>query len=520
MSGEVVASARAAFHSGRSRPVAWRRGQLQALLRFYDENEAVLCEAVAKDFRKPRQEAIMFEVEFLRNDVRGCLNNLDSWVLDEHVEKNIVTLLDGTYLHPEPLGVVLVIGAWNYPFQLTLGPVAGALAAGNCVVVKPSELAPAAAQVMAELLPRYLDPAAVKVVTGGIPETTELLKERFDHIFYTGSGPVGRIIRAAANTHLTPVTLELGGKSPVYIDSTADLPTTVRRLVWAKFINVGQTCIAPDYVLCTKEVQDAFVAAARKQIKEWYGAEPKASTDLTRIVNERNFLRLKQLLETTKAEVAVGGDTDQEQLYIAPTILSDVATEDPVMQDEIFGPILPIVTVASRREAVEFVNSRDKPLTLYVFSQDKEAQDDFKNNTSSGSMVMNDAIVHLSVETLPFGGVGASGMGGYHGKHTFNTFSHRKSVLSRDFSWLGEYLGETRYPPYQDWKLRRMALLLKNRKIPACLSLLPYLLVFLLGLASPRLLASATSAAATAAGTPAGTAILAYIRALLGAWLP
>lgn len=236
---------------------------------------------------------------------------------------------------------------------------------------------------------------------------------------------MGRIIRAAANAHLTPVTLELGGKSPVYIDSTADLPTTVRRLVWAKFINVGQTCIAPDYVLCTKEVQDAFVDSARKQIKEWYGAEPKASPDLTRVVNERNFLRLKQLLETTKAEVAVGGDTDQEQLYIAPTILTGVAAEDPVMQDEIFGPILPIVTVASRREAVEFVNSRDKPLTLYVFSQDKEAQEDFKNNTSSGSMVMNDAIVHLSVETLPFGGVGASGMGGYHGKHTFNTFSHR-----------------------------------------------------------------------------------------------
>lgn len=425
------------------------------------------------------------QVEFLRNDVRGCINNVDSWVKDQFVEKNIVTLLDGTYRHPDPLGVVLIMGAWNYPFQLTLGPLAGALAAGNCVVVKPSELAPASAELMAKLIPRYLDADAVKVVTGGISETTELLRERFDYIFFTGSTPVGKIVRAAANEHLTPVTLELGGKSPVYIDSSADMEKTVNRLVWAKMINLGQTCIAPDYLLCTKDIQDKFVAAFKARVKQWYGEDPKSSPDLCRIVNSRHFARLSGLLAATKGKPVVGGEVDEEQLYIAPTVLTGVSPDEPVMQEEIFGPILPIITVATRHEAIDFINKREKPLTMYIFSTDKDAQEDFKNNTSSGSLVLNDAIVHLSVETLPFGGVGASGMGGYHGKHTFDTFSHMKSVLARDFSSLGEYLGETRYPPYQPWKVRRMTLLLKNRKIPACLSKISYVLFFALGLATP-----------------------------------
>jgi len=483
--GKVVTSARATFMEGRSRPLEWRVTQLQALLRCYDENEDLFAEALAKDLRKPRQEAVMFEVEFLRNDVRGCINNVDSWVKDQLVEKNIVTLLDGTYRHPDPLGVVLIMGAWNYPFQLSLGPLAGALAAGNCVVVKPSELAPASSELMAKLIPSYLDSEAVKVVTGGISETTELLRERFDHIFFTGSTPVGKIVRAAANEHLTPVTLELGGKSPVYIDSSADMEKTVNRLVWAKLINLGQTCIAPDYLLCTKEIQDQFVAAFKERVKLWYGNDPKSSPDLCRIVNARHFARLSGLLAATKGKLEVGGQMDEEELYIAPTIITGVSPDEPVMQEEIFGPIFPVITVSSRGEAVEFINQREKPLTMYIFSTDKETQEDFKNNTSSGSLVFNDAIVHLSVETLPFGGVGASGMGGYHGKHTFDTFSHMKSVLARDFSFVGEYLGETRYPPYQPWKVRRMTLLLKNRNIPACFSMLSYILFFVLGLTTP-----------------------------------
>lgn len=483
-----VTAARAVFLEGRTRPQQWRKAQLQGLLRMYDENESLFCEALAKDLRKPKQEALSLEVEFLRNDVRGCLNNLSSWVQDHNVEKNIVTLMDSTYLHPDPLGVVLIMGAWNYPLQLSLGPLAGAIAAGNCVVVKPSEVAPATAEIMAALLPRYTDPDCVKVVTGGIPETTELLKERFDYIFYTGSGPVGKIVREAANKHLTPVTLELGGKSPVYIDSTADMAITVKRLIWAKCINSGQTCIAPDYILCSQQVQDKFVAMARELILQWYGEDPQASPDLCRVVNSRHFSRLMNLLNTTKGDVVVGGQSCPSDLYLAPTLVTGVSREEPLMQEEIFGPIFPILTVGSRQEAVDFINSRDKPLSLYVFSTDRQTQRVFKEQTSSGSLVMNDAIVHLSVETLPFGGVGASGMGGYHGKYTFDTFSHRKSVLARDFSGIGEYLGCTRYPPYADWKVARMGFLLKNRKLPPGLSLLPYLLCVVLGTALPSII--------------------------------
>jgi len=289
---------------------------------------------------------------------------------------------------------------------------------------------------------------------GGVEETTELLKERFDHIFYTGSASVGRIVREAANKHLTPVTLELGGKSPVYIDSSADIDITVKRLIWAKMINLGQTCIAPDFILCTKEVGDLFVSQAKKLLTEWYGTNFQKSPDLCRIINKRHFDRLHHLLTTCSGKVEVGGQVDRDDLFISPTLITSVNPDtDPVMQQEIFGPILPIVTVRDRGEAVQFVNRRDKPLALYVFSRDMEAQEDFKRNTSSGSLVMNDAVVNMSVETLPFGGVGPSGMGSYHGKYTFDTFSHKKAVLVRDFSMIVEFLGSSRYPPYQDWKV-------------------------------------------------------------------
>eukprot|EP00092_Neocalanus_flemingeri_P035637 GFUD01038800.1.p1 GENE.GFUD01038800.1~~GFUD01038800.1.p1 ORF type:complete len:510 (-),score=146.39 GFUD01038800.1:299-1828(-) len=480
----VVDNSRAAFLSGRTRPLAWRMSQLENLLKMLDENEAAICEALGKDLRKPKQESICLEIEFLRNDVRGCINNIESWMADYYVEKNIVTMMDTTLIHYDPLGVVLIMGAWNYPMMLSLGPLGGAISAGNCVIIKPSELAPATSSIIATLIPRYLDQECFQVVEGGITETTELLEERFDHIFFTGSGAVGKIVREAANKHLTPVTLELGGKSPVYIDSSADLDITTRRLLWAKCINLGQTCIAPDYVLCSKEVEVKLVEKMRSLIGEWYGIDPQKSPNLCRIINNRNWDRLNNLLKSTKGKVEIGGDTDPNDLYIAPTVITGVEYDEPLMLDEIFGPILPIVSVNSVEEAVQFINKREKPLTLYVFSSDKAAQDAFKTSTSSGSMVVNDAVVHLSVETLPFGGVGASGMGGYHGKYTFTTFSHQKSVLVRDFGALGEYLGETRYPPYQDWKIKRMGLLLKNRKIPKCLSLIPYISCFLFGAGS------------------------------------
>lgn len=457
---------------------------MKRLLDLLSENEDKFLAALAADLGKPRQESIMLELEYIRNDVRGCLNNIHSWTADNYVEKNIVTVLDQTLIHYDPLGVVLILGCWNYPVQLSLGPLGGAISAGNCVVIKPSEISPATASLMSELIPRYLDQDCFKVVTGGVEETTDLLKERFDYIFYTGSSNVGRIVREAANKFLTPVTLELGGKSPVFVDDSVDLDIAVKRIMWGKCINLGQTCIAPDYLLCSQDMAARFVETATAVLKEWFGDNPMESKDLCRIVSERHYQRLVGLLERTKGAVAIGGERDETQRFISPTILTGVTGDDAIMQEEIFGPILPIVTVNNAFEAINFINAREKPLSLYIFSTVKKIQDAFKEETSSGSMVMNDAIVHLSVETLPFGGVGQSGMGHYHGKYTFLTFSHHKSVLVRDFGAIGEFLGNTRYPPYQDWKHKRMARLLKNRKIPKVIYSIPYIACCILGAAA------------------------------------
>jgi len=481
-----VEGCRRAFNQGKTKPLSWRKEQLNNLLRMMDEQADLFVSALDKDLRKPAQEAIITEVDYVRNDVRGVINHFDDWTQDNYVEKNILTLLDETLIHYEPLGVVLILGAWNYPLQLSLGPMAGAIAAGNCVIIKPSELSPATADVILELIPRYLDPECFKVVLGGVPETTELLKIKFDYIFYTGSGYVGKIVRDAANKHLTPCTLELGGKSPTYICPSADIDKTAKRLAWAKYLNLGQTCIAPDYILCHKDVQDKFVARVKELTKQWYGDNPQNSPDLCRIVNRRNFDRLKDILDNTKGTVD-GGRCDADALFMEPTLVTNVDMSDSTMQTELFGPILPILTVNSKEEAIEMINTGDKPLALYVFTSNKAVSTDFKMNTSSGSMVVNDAIVHLSVDTLPFGGVGASGMGNYHGKYTFLTFSHHKSILVRDFSAFGEYLGVTRYPPYSMDKVKRMQLLVKNRKIPNWMRKLPYLATFIIGGASTLL---------------------------------
>jgi len=487
-SKSVVASARAAFNSGRTRPVEWRVTQLHALLSLLEENEKLICEALYKDLRKPRQESITLEINGVKNDIRGCINNINKWVSDNYVEKNIVTLMDETFIHYDPLGVVLIMGAWNYPLMLSLGPIGGAIAAGNCVIVKPSEIAPATSNILATLIPRYMDKDCFKVVEGGVSETIDLLKEKFDYIFFTGSGTVGQKVREAANKHLTPVTLELGGKCPVWVDSTANLDIAAKRILWAKCINLGQTCIAPDYIICSSQVQKVLLEKMKSILFEWYGSNPQKSDNLCRIVNDRNWQRLNNLLQGSKGKIVLGGDLDQSDLYISPTVLTDVTQEDSLMQEEIFGPILPMMSVSNAQDAVNYITSRPKPLSLYVFSNDKKTQKLFQDATSSGSMVMNDAVVHLSVETLPFGGVGESGMGSYHGRYSFLTFSHEKSVLVRDFSKMGEYLGETRYPPYEEWKINRLNFLVKNRKMPSVMKLLSYLLTFFLGAGSVFLL--------------------------------
>ncbi|CAH0724293.1 unnamed protein product, partial [Brenthis ino] len=396
---EVVQKAHDTYNSGLTRPVEWRKKQLKNLMRMYEETRNSMVDALVKDLRRSKTEAILLEVDYLVNDLKNTLNNFDEWVKPERPPKGLVNILDDVVIFNDPYGVVLIIGAWNYPLQLLLLPMAAAIAAGNVVILKPSELAVASAQYMVETLPKYLDTDAVVIVEGGPEETTDLLKQKFDYIFYTGGTNVGKIVYAAATKNLTPVTLELGGKSPVYIDNSVDMEVTAKRVLWGKFINVGQTCIAPDYVLCTKEVQDKFVEIAKNVLKEWYGQDPQKSPDLCRIINHRHFSRLQALVDASKDKVAIGGQYDSQDKFIAPTILTNVTGSDKIMDDEIFGPILPIVPIENAYEAIKFINAREHPLVLYVFTKQSNIQKLFTDQTRSGSLCVNDTIMFYGGKT-------------------------------------------------------------------------------------------------------------------------
>ncbi|KAL3273359.1 hypothetical protein HHI36_014807 [Cryptolaemus montrouzieri] len=458
---EIISLLRNSFDSGKTKPVEYRIQQIKNLRRLYVENQEKMIQALASDLHKSRQESIVMELQFNMYDLDNILANIIEWVKPETPQKTIVNLLDKLSIYNDPYGVVLVIGAWNYPFQLLLSPVAGAIAAGNCVILKPSELAVACSKLIAELIPKYLDPDCYQIYTGGPKETTLLLKEKFDYIFFTGSPSVGKIIHKAAAENLTPVTLELGGKSPVYIDNSVDLEIAVKRILWGKFTNAGQTCVAPDYILCSKEVERKFVEVSDKVLKQWYGDDPSKSPDFGRIITDAHFQRITKFL--SNGTVAIGGKTISSERYISPTILIDVNPSDLVMLDEIFGPVLPIVNINNLYDAINFINKRDKPLAMYVFSRRKKDINLLIQNTSCGGIAVNDTIMHLTVDTLPFGGVGNSGMGNYHGKYTFDTFTHKKSCLYKDMGYIGEKLGESRYPPFNDTKIAFLNFLLKGR---------------------------------------------------------
>ncbi|WP_060887783.1 aldehyde dehydrogenase family protein [Streptomyces caniscabiei] len=427
---DVVARLRATFRAGRTKPVEWRTGQLRRLRAMLTERGADLAAALKADLGKSSTEAYRTEIDFTVREIDHTLDHLDGWLRPEAAPVPAHLGADATaWTRYDPLGVVLVIAPWNYPAQLLLAPVVGALASGNAVVAKPSELAPATSAALAELLPAYLDADAVAVVEGSVPETTALLAERFDHVFYTGNGTVGRIVMRAAAEHLTPVTLELGGKSPVFVDRGTDLDVVADRLARGKFLNAGQTCVAPDYVLTDPETAAALEAALVRAVDALYGADPASSPEYGRIINERHFDRLSALLDSGR--VVVGGGSDRAGKYIAPTVLADVDPKSPVMQEEIFGPILPLVTVSGLDEAIGFINDRDKPLALYVFSESGETRDRIAAETSSGGLGYGLPLAHLTVSDLPFGGVGESGMGNYHGRYSIETFSHRKAVLNK-----------------------------------------------------------------------------------------
>ncbi|KAK4874570.1 hypothetical protein RN001_013930 [Aquatica leii] len=367
--------------------------------------------------------------------------------------------MDDVLIYNDPYGVVLLIGAWNYPIYVTLGPLASAIAAGNCVVIKPSELSPATTNVIAKLLPKYLDNECYPVFVGGAQETSRLLEEKFDYIFFTGSPRIGKIIHSAASKHLTPTTLELGGKSPVYIDESANIDVVAHRILWGKCINAGQTCIAPDYILCNKSVGQKFISKAKEVFKEFYGEDVFKSPDFGRIINDASFERLSKYLQTEK--IVFGGKTNRNDRFIQPTIIDDVKMTDEIMQEEIFGPILPIVYVEDVPKAIELINSKEKPLALYVFTNNKSVYKAFLENTSSGGVTINDVCMHVLVENAPFGGVGNSGMGCSHGKYGFDTFVHKKTVLVRSLGVVNEKMGAARYPPYSDSKIKQISRLTK-----------------------------------------------------------
>jgi aldehyde dehydrogenase (NAD+) len=432
------------FASGKTLDIDFRKAQLQRLLEAVQAHEEQLIKAMHADFRKPAFETYTTEIGFVEKELRLVIKNLQRWARPKSVRETLLNFPARSYVYSQPYGVALIIGPWNYPMQLVLNPLIGAMAAGNCAIVKPSELTPATSAVITELISATFDPAYVAAVEGGVPTTQQLLAQRFDYIFFTGSTQVGRVVMKAAAEHLTPVTLELGGKSPAIVAEDADLSLTARRIAWGKFMNAGQTCVAPDYLLVQEQVKDDLIEQLRIAIEQFYGEDPQHSPDFARIVNDRHFHRLSSYLQ--EGVVRIGGQLDQQTRYIAPTVLDQVSWSHAVMQEEIFGPILPVLTYTSLDDAITQVNDGEKPLALYFFSGDKEQQEEVLRHAHFGGGCINDTISHLINPNLPFGGVGESGVGSYHGQSSFELFSNQKSVVHRG-TWLDLPL---RYPPYGD----------------------------------------------------------------------
>ena len=438
---ELLRAQRAFFGQGSTQPVEFRLAQLKALKQAILDHQPEILAALKADLNKPELEAYLTEIGVTK-EINYALKHLRDWAKPKSVPLPLEQLPASGRIYPEPLGVVLIIGPWNYPFQLMISPLIGAIAAGNCALLKPSELAPQTSRVIAALIQKTFDPRYIAVAEGGLETSQALLAEQFDHIFFTGGSQIGRVVMMAAAQHLTPVTLELGGKSPCIVDHDIQLEYTARRIVWGKFLNAGQTCIAPDYLLVDQRIKPALMAAMQQAIREFYGDDPAQSPDYARIVNDRHFGRLSQLLSDGKP--ITGGVTDPTQRYIAPTILDQVAPDAAVMQEEIFGPILPVLEYSDVSEAIALIKARPKPLALYLFTRSAAIQERVLAQTSSGGVCINDTIMQIAASSLPFGGVGNSGMGSYHGKASFDTFSHYKSVMVKNF-WLDI---KWRYAPY------------------------------------------------------------------------
>lgn len=420
---------RAYFQTGDTKDVEFRIRQLKKLYQWITVHEQEIMDALYMDLNKSNFEAYATEIGIVKEEIRYTLKHLRKWAAPKRVPTPITQFPSKSFIYPEPYGIVLIMSPWNYPFQLTIAPLVGAICAGNCAVVKPSAYSPHTTKVMADMLRELFQEKYIAVVEGGRQENQALLNEKFDYIFFTGSVNVGKYVMEKASAHLTPVSLELGGKSPCIVDETADLKLAAKRIVWGKFLNSGQTCVAPDYILVQNSVKDKLVRYMEKYIRKMFGKDPMQNPDYPKMINEKHFNRVLGLTE--RAHVVCGGGSDVDMLKIEPTVLDQVTWESPVMQEEIFGPLLPVLTFYDIEEAIQMVNARPRPLALYYFTKDKQREATMLKQVSYGGGCINDTIVHLATSHMPFGGVGNSGMGGYHGKDSFDTFTHKKSIMKK-----------------------------------------------------------------------------------------
>ena len=434
--------------------INYRKESLKKLLQVITKHEDAIIKALYNDFKKPAFEAVLTETNYVLSDLKETIKNIDSWAKPKKVWPSILNFPSRDCVYSEPYGNVLILSPWNYPFQLALCPLVAAVAAGNKVTLKPSELTPHTAAIISTIINETFAVTDVVVITGDASIAADLLKKRWDYIFFTGSVAVGKIVAKAAAENLTPVTLELGGKSPCIVDETANLELSAKRIVWGKIINAGQTCVAPDYILVQQKVKDVFVNFLIQEIQNALGSNPEQSPDYARIINLKNWQRQLSLLENQK--IIYGGQSNKDSLYLSPTLIDEPKMDSQVMQEEIFGPILPIISYQTAGDIEKTISSFDKPLSLYLFSENKSFIDEVLHKYSFGGGCVNDTVVHLINNRLPFGGVGNSGMGAYHGKLTFDIFSHKKSIVKRG-TWLDL---PVRYAPYKD-KLKNIRKILK-----------------------------------------------------------
>lgn len=431
------------FDTGQSRDISFRKNQLLKLKSLLKDSEGQIFQALEADFQKPAFETFATELLVTYQEIDHLLKNLSKWAKPKKVRGSLINFPSKNYIHSQPYGVSLVIGAWNYPLQLVINPALGSMAAGNCTVLKPSEIAPHTSELLAETINSSFDRGYLHVVQGDAHTTQALLDQPLDYIFFTGSTHIGKIVMKAAAEQLTPLTLELGGKSPAIVDRTAGLELAAKRITWGKFINAGQTCVSPDYVYVHQSQEEELVQLIRKNIHSFYGEHPQQSEDYARIINPRHYDRIKNLIDSQK--VVSGGKTDPQDLYIEPTIMADVCWDDAVMQEEIFGPILPILRYKNIDDVISQVNAHSKPLALYLFTTDSAREERIINQLPFGGGCINDTVAHLGNLELPFGGIGESGFGSYHGKASFDVFSQQKSIMKKS-RWLDISL---RYPPYE-----------------------------------------------------------------------